>query len=663
MRFEWPAGATVLPKVSVVDVDGVRSAVHVVLDGALIAGVVDATEVIPGDAILIEDARGQWVMPGLVDVHVHLFLSGTAGWVGDTLSAHLRQQLAHGVTSVVDVGGPVESFALRDRVAAGEIVGPSMKTLGPMVTALGSHPCEARYDLEFCRFVDDEASGAAVAVALLDAGGDGVKVAVADADFTPWPTERLSVAALRGAVGAVDAAGAGLSVAHVDEQSDALDALDAGVGHLAHPVFGGELDPLAEGRIAAESIAVHTTLGAFSGTLELLDGTLPLSPLGADPRVSASWALDGANPQWFDPAWRTESQAWLDTATATLLRLEGGGAPVVPASDAGYLYVAHGLGLHLELARLQELGWMPQDLLAGVTDDAAVSAGFDDRGRVAAGLRADLLVLADDPRLDVANWVHPTVVVVAGRAETPAAWASLDVVSHPAAGDAGAFCVDGRDCASNTCDRVAHRCTTSCAVAGQLEDPCGASAWCAPEEGITGPPVCRSVRTCDLYDVGSCAPEPYKERCVPLDLDTSGCFEAGPRLTGQSCDPMVPATACEAGLYCSSIDGVCYELCDPSWVADPCALPRSCVGQVGARATLVRTLSVGGCRPCQAARRKRQPQRFSRTGTSSAKRSVRGALEPCIWPVTARAGTGSRSRSGRPPPGTSPCALSRRPTR
>ncbi len=511
-------------------------------------------------------------MPGLIDPHVHLFLSGAPWWVGDTLAANLRATLAAGITTVVDVGGPEASFALRDRLRAGEILGPDLLALGPMVTALGSHPCESLYDLALCSFVSGEASGHAIGVQRTARGADGIKIALADADFTPWPTPRLDVAAVAAAV----AAAPGLAVAHTNTPRDVREALDAGVDHLAHPPFGGQPSPDLAARIA-EVAATHTTLGAFAGTEGVLDGTLD-PQTAADPAVAEAWRWVAEHPGSVDPAWREASAAWLAGAVASLHVLQEAEATLLPASDAGYLYVPHGAGLHLELQRLSALGFSAEALLASATAGAADALGLPDRGRVAVGKRADLLVLDADPRADLSSLARPSQVIQRGIVHEPDALRGADVLLTPASSGLGQTCLDDRDCVQGRCDRIAHVCNTACDRTGQLVDPCGPGAWCAPAEGTHGPPVCRDVRTCDLYDVGSCAPEPYRERCVPLDLDTNGCFPAGEQREGDACDPLGIEATCAPGLFCPLAEERCRVLCDPQG-PDPCRTPFRCRSQ------------------------------------------------------------------------------------
>jgi hypothetical protein len=75
--------------------------------------------------------------------------------------------------------------------------------------------------------------------------------------------------------------------------------------------------------------------------------------------------------------------------------------------------------------------------------------------------------------------------------------------------------------------------------------------------------VCHDELSCNLY-TQDCGPEPYARACIVYDEDTNACWVAGLRTAGERCDEGVAATACEAGLLCSTLDHRCYALCDPN---------------------------------------------------------------------------------------------------
>lgn len=560
--------ALVLPSVTVIDADGVRGPVWVVIADGIIQEVSDTAPV--GGIVL--PTENLWVTPGLIDVHVHLTLSGTTVWVGDTLPDALRATLQNGVTSVVDAGGPIGLFELRDRVEAGEILGPTLKALGPMLTVPLSHPCETLADPDRCEFAEDEGAAAEFVDRLNVLGSDGLKAALTDTHATPWPTPRLSVDVLAAAVDRLDAGM--LRYAHVDTVLDALDAVDAGIEVLAHPSFVDQATP----EVLALPVWVHSTRGAFSGFTDIADGSLLDAQLDTVPAVvESSWRASSETPSLDDPELLAVYDGWIDNVDHHVSSLIASASPwLVPASDAGYVGVWHGHGLHRELAALAQLGATNLDLLTGVTSRAAEAADFPDRGRVAPGQRADLLVLAVDPLDDLDALRTPEYVVVGGVPWTAEALATVDLLVKPAIAAVGAFCLDDRDCESAVCDTVLHECTDACGRTYDPTDGCGPDATCLPKDGLvtTVEGVCREPwHTCELYG-DDCEPAAYEQSCVPVDIDTNQCVDTGPMGQGDSCF----VSACAAGLYCSPVDARCYTLCDPE--APSCPFASTCEGQI-----------------------------------------------------------------------------------
>lgn len=550
--YEWPAGATVLANVHIVDGLTDRPDAALVIVSDEIWDIVDADSAARWpDGAEVLDYSGKTLIPGLIDAHVHIFHSGSSSWVGDTLSANLQAQLAWGVVGIADLGAPPEVFTLRDRIAAGELWGPRIWATGPMITTPGSHPCELVDDPNLCLFV--EGDGAEQAATLSEA--DGLKVVLADADFTTSPTPRLDLADLTDIVATADAAGQPVW-AHVDEQEDVDDALSAGVDVMAHPVFGAEVE-------TTRDVAVISTRGAFSGTPDLLSGDLMAEDLSWTPsEVRAAWAWLESHPSVFSDDWVEGSEEWLAHAEANVAVAIAEGRTVLAGSDAGYWYVPHGVALHRELAALVDAGMSPQEALAAATSVPADALGWDDLGHLAAGYRADFVVLDANPLDDIDHTREISELWLAGAVHDPAT--ATRVSGDPA--DEGAFCLEAADCTED-CDLVTHRCGEDCPETYDRTDDCGSEAWCSPVDGLdaTTDGVCQTVETCDLYDQ-DCTPDYYGENCVPVDTDTSRCWPAGPKVAGESCSWSDPDHYCQQGDFCSWITYRCYELCDP---ADP----------------------------------------------------------------------------------------------
>ena len=533
----------VLDRVTVVDALQVRADAAVVLSGGRIHAVLDAGGPWPTHASVL-DLPGRTVVPGFIDAHVHLFHSGALDPVGPTLDDNLAAQLAWGVVGVADLGAPEAVFDLRDEIAAGRRVGPRVWATGPMLTAAGSHPCETEHDPHLCRFVDGD--GAAEVAAL--ARADGLKVALADAAFSPWPTPRLDLVDLADITAAAAAAGQPVAV-HVDAPADATDAADAGAALLAHPVFSEAVaDPVA--------LPVTSTLSAFDGPGALESGALLAEDLRFTPdAVVEDWAGWQRRLDAFLPGWTEESDAWAAAARTNLATRHARGGALLAGSDAGYWLVPHGLSLHRELTALVALGLSPREAIEAATLAPATALGWTDLGEVAAGQAASLVVLSADPLSDIEATRAIEQVWVDGVRVQP------DDARAP--GAAG-VCASDADCAPGLgCDGLAATCAPACEAAFDPFADCGPSAACLPGDGLPGgPPVCRAVRPCDPY-AQDCEPARYAEACLPLDLDTSACWPAGPGGVGDDCGWDAPEDGCTAGLYCSPVTETCFELCDP----------------------------------------------------------------------------------------------------
>lgn len=559
----WPDEGVVLRGARIVDARGPQDGLLVVISGGEIFSLVDADEV-PPPRLEVVELSGAVLAPGLIDAHVHLAHSGAPWWVGDTLADNLRATLSHGVVAVADMGGPGWTFALRDALETGSLLGPRARVSGPFLTAPGSHPCELRRDTELCRFV--EGDGRAQAEALLSEGADHLKAALQDAAFWDQPTPRLDL----GELAAICEVDPGAWV-HVGADYDAADALAAGCRRLAHVPFG---TPAGE-EAALPMDAVASTVSALGGVGRILDAPDLQGPelAGVPDPVLESWAQVRANPELLAPGWAEASAAWAAQARANLAVYRAAGAPIVAGSDAGYFFVPHGAGLLWELEALVEAGASPREALEAATSAPAALLGFEDLGFIDAGYAADLLVLDADPLQELSTLWTPREIWLGGERFTPE---QLRAGSVRAGALPEGFCVQDADCGeAERCDPEHHACAPGCGAPFSDLEGCGPESWCAPadllqsEEGI-----CHAVEPCD-WRAQDCGDGLYPETCVPRDLDTSACWPAGPRQINQSCDPGIPNLSCDVGLYCSPVTRRCLELCDPE--GPPSCASGSCL--------------------------------------------------------------------------------------
>jgi imidazolonepropionase-like amidohydrolase len=101
----------------------------------------------------------------------------------------------------------------------------------------------------------------------------------------------------------------------------------------------------------------------------------------------------------FPPDFRPDLK--LANAVAAVSALRRGGVSILAGTDAPAPGLAHGLSLHHELELLVRSGLTPLEALAAATSESARAFGFHDRGRIAVGMRADLLLINGDPSVNI----------------------------------------------------------------------------------------------------------------------------------------------------------------------------------------------------------------------------------------------------------------------
>lgn len=355
----------------------------VVRDGRISAVGKDAA--IPAGIDVVE-GRGRTVLPGLIDAHTH-------DW-GEAQ----RDALRFGVATELEMMGAVQSLPgyRSQRESLAHTDQADVYSSGAAVTVPGGHGTEYGFPVPELKQGDDVA---AFVQARLDEGSDFIKLMVDDLHGygTTKRMPTLDRAQIEAAIAAARARGK-LSVVHVSAMDDARHALDAGADGLAH-VF---IDTLADDGL----VAAAKSRGAFViPTLSVLAGFQgggEGAALAEDPRFTArlSSAQGGTLRAKF-PTSSVKPFPALDRAIESTRRLHAAGVEILAGTDAGNPGTAHGASLHGELALLVRAGLTPVEALQAATSKPATRFGLKDRGRVAPGMRADLLLVQGDPGSDI----------------------------------------------------------------------------------------------------------------------------------------------------------------------------------------------------------------------------------------------------------------------
>jgi imidazolonepropionase-like amidohydrolase len=402
-----------------------------ITDG-VIRAIAPAAEVAPtGIAI---DGRGLTLLPGLVDMHVHLN--------DEEREQQLGLYLAHGVTTVQSMHGTPRHLEVRARLARGDLIGPRFFTTGPTTAT---------------EQVNSPARAAEVVQAQADAGFDAIKMYGDGSDTMTRETYAALVAAAHArGLRLVGHAPRNLPFEVVlAEGQDSIDHMEE-ILYTSTPVlkvmaplvrfqFGrrnreeveqllrqGDLDARMEAaakevaaQVAATKLAVTPTLIAFT---TILQHTTPeFESLADNPLLACMSPL--TRRQW-EPSRNRYRRFWSDRRDVISLVLAQGlamqkrlvrgfhaaGVPILTGTDAPLTFVYPGWSLHRELALLVGCGLSPYDALVAATVAPARVLGIADRiGTVAIGKEADLVLVRGDPTADVVNAAKIASVFARGR--------------------------------------------------------------------------------------------------------------------------------------------------------------------------------------------------------------------------------------------------------
>lgn len=411
--------------VSVIPMDGERvlSDVTVLVDDGRVSAMGEADRIaVPSTATRV-DGRGRFVIPGLWDMHVHF----------DGPPEILGMFLAAGVTGARVMWGTPSHLEYRDRIAAGELIGPELYVGGTIVE--GEPPPELRdvIPTEGRALVRNHADGIAVVRQQAAEGYDFIKV------YNNVPMD-----AYRGVV--AEAGRVGLPVAgHVPFAvglDGVLDARQASIEHLRGYVWhlvpidaprrpGADLRSRtlawADGDLSRVSELATMTRDAGVWNVPTLAVRLAMKP---DSHIDEYLASEEASHLSDEMrAFYTERRSipWLSNFTdadfdvamegfsvgdALIRALVDVGAGIMAGTDTPPV----GFALHRELDELVNAGLTPYQALETATRNPASFLGrVDGSGMVTVGSPADLVLLEGNPLEDIRNTRRVAGLVLGGE--------------------------------------------------------------------------------------------------------------------------------------------------------------------------------------------------------------------------------------------------------
>lgn len=412
--------------------DALSAPVDVVVSKGRIASIAPAGGAAsPAGATRI-DGTGRTLLPGLIDCHAHVGGGdGAPPWTARLPNdkAQAAALLYSGVTTVLNPGRDADLVAMAREIDAGKQAGPHFFRGSRYFTAMDGHPvplAKAIFPWPFSRFFISEhmiqASSADQASRAVDAeldadSPDFVKVMY---DALPIGSPHLTKELLSAIVGEVNRRGQ-RAIVHISSPDDVLDSIDAGASILMHVPWDGELTDVQVQRIVASGIPLVTTRRLYAVMAAGLAGTLQFDalerevmPTGAADAFGAPPA--GYQPPGFSPEYIAAFPRYDATLGKNIAKLHAAGAKLLAGTDSGLPGIFHGAALHRELQSLVALGIPSAAVLRMATSvPAKVLDPKADFGRIAPGMRADLLLVAGDPIADISATEHIVGVWQGGR--------------------------------------------------------------------------------------------------------------------------------------------------------------------------------------------------------------------------------------------------------
>lgn len=391
------------------------------------------------------EGQGRTLVPGLTDMHVHI-------WDEAELGAYL----ASGVTTVRNMSGMPFLLEMRDRIASGELAGPTIVTTGPILNSPGPN-AQLNHQI-----VETAEEGRAAVRGQFEQGYRRIKV-----------YSNLRRAAYEGIKKEAKSLGLtltghtpeGARVEGIPERepfaiafTELLDDGFATIEHVESIVWHGlrNRHDKAEGRalarrIAEAGVAVDPTLIAFANLARVAEtqgahlareGTETLNPFvrSMESAQSERWSSEDAT--------RARDQLAFYIDFTKMLAEEG--VTLVTGSDAGIATNIPGVSLHDEFDLLIDAGLTPAQVLRSATADAAHVMGLESEfATIDPGLRADLLLIDGDPMTEIELLRRPSLVIANGvilnseRIETLRRSASLTDADRTAANVLAAMAAQG----------------------------------------------------------------------------------------------------------------------------------------------------------------------------------------------------------------------------
>jgi imidazolonepropionase-like amidohydrolase len=385
----------------------------------------------PANALVI-DGIGKFLMPGMIDAHIHFFQSGSIYTRPDAVDLrkkvpyekekafglnnaadYMRRYLRLGITSVIDVGGPLANFTIRDSIAK-TTVAPNVLVTGPLFSIVENDYFGADKPIE--KIVSEKEADALFAK-MLPYKPDFIKIWYIADEANP-PKKNFPL--VKYIAEQTHKNGLKLTV-HATELQTAQLAVEAGADILVHSIIDEIIPDEFVKTLRDKKITYIPTLIVFANYYKALSGNLPNHP------QDLAWANSFAygsltDPESMDTANMPSNLKRLrkssfppslnkvdSTAAINLAKLVKAGVNIATGTDAGNIGTFHASSYIQEQEAMQKAGLTNAEILKASTINCAIGFGKEQQwGSIEKGKMADLVLLNKNPleSLQHLNSIH-----------------------------------------------------------------------------------------------------------------------------------------------------------------------------------------------------------------------------------------------------------------
>ncbi len=396
----------------------------------------------------IIDGSGKWLMPGLVDAHVHFFQSGglyarpdvidlrkdkpyekEIEWVHQNMESFLRRYTATGITTVIDVGATLNFLRQRDSFRT-KTFAPAVYMTGPLLTTYEPVAYKNLSDDEPFYLMKTVEEAKAYVQKQLPLKPDFIKIWYIVLGRNKDSSARASLPLVQAAMDEAHKNGLRVAV-HATERITAMLSVQAGADYLVHDVEDEPVDDAfiqlmkSKGTVLCPTLVVignyeRALTGAYKPTAEdhRYAHPTPLNSMLQMNFLKDSLLTDRYKMNFKNNAASNKTEDSI--RYSNLKKMADAGVTIATGTDAGNIGTQHVSSYFDELHAMHQAGMNTWSLLQASTINGAKAIGRQNEfGAIKKGMRADMIILTKNPAENIDNWKFLEWVICKGMAQKP----------------------------------------------------------------------------------------------------------------------------------------------------------------------------------------------------------------------------------------------------